>query len=145
MYVPAELQPPARALLTNQKIYTTHAAGKQVSLLPGLLAALDAVLVDIRFAPPAQPIKWSKNYLKLLLRNRYLHVPTLGDRFYNDKNRSDKPAIHNLTLGIKIITELKINVLLFCACETAESCHRHFIGRELIGQGKEIIKIEAWD
>jgi uncharacterized protein (DUF488 family) len=117
---------------TKQRIYTTSFCSREVTDLPGLLTALEAVLIDIRFAPEKMPLRWSKDYLRLLLKNRYLHVPSLGNRA---SKQSRKIAIQNLNLGIKIITELKINVLLICSCEREDICHRRKIREKLIEQG----------
>src|SRR5205085_12615221 len=87
-----------------QQIYTTGCEGKEVVNLPLILKNFGAILIDIRFAPGNSPLKWSKEYLKLLLKNKYLHVPNLGNR----SNKEGKIAIQNLALGIKIITELRV-------------------------------------
>src|SRR6476661_5630923 len=97
----------------DQKIYTTGFEGREVTALPLLLDRLEAILVDIRFTPAGMPLKWSKEYLKLLLKNKYLHIPNLGNRSYKEPR---KIAIQNLALGIKIITELRVNVMLMCEC-----------------------------
>ena len=145
MYIPADLRTPDSAPAAAQKIYATHAAGKDVAQLLSLLIRLEAILIDIRLAPSAQPLKWSKTYLKLLLKNKYLHVPTLGNRTAEGRSYTGKPAIHNLALGIKIITDLKINLVLFCACENEKTCHRRVIIRELAKQGREVLEIEDWN
>ena len=144
MYIPAELEIPDLPLKAAQRIYATHAAGQDVSLLPHALSTLDAMLIDIRFMPPAQPLKWSKNYLKLLIGNKYLHVPTLGNRAAEKDGEIRKSAIQNLALGIKIISELKVNMLLFCSCENQMNCHRHAISREIVKQGSEVTEIADW-
>jgi uncharacterized protein (DUF488 family) len=127
--------------LTNQRIYTTGYEGREVTDLPVLLNSLDAVLVDIRFSPGERPLKWRKDYLKLLLKKRYLHIPSLGNRH---QPSPEKIAIQNLALGIKIITELKVNVLLMCECKTEASCHRRAIAEELRKQGIRADEIEDW-
>lgn len=144
MYIPAELQPPDSLPAVVQKIYTTHSSGKDAARLPILLNELDAILIDIRFTPPAQPLKWSRNYLKILLKKRYLHVPTLGDRAAENRGVDGKPSIHNLALGIKIVAELKINLLLFCSCDVNGKCHRWVISKELAKQKKEVMEISDW-
>ena len=126
----------------EQRIYTTGYEGREVTDLPELLTNLDAVLVDIRFSPAERPLKWRKDYLKLLLKNRYLHVPSLGNR--HQPSSEKKIAIQNLALGIKIITELKVNVLLMCECKTEESCHRRLIAEELRKQGIRAEELEDW-
>ena len=123
-------------------IYTTGYADKDFSLLPGLLDFLDAVLIDIRFAPTdGKQVQWRKDYLRLLLKNRYRHVPHLGNRF---SAATGKSAIQNLTLGIKIITEMRTNLLLLCECSTAAECHRTIIAQSLKKQGLAIQEIADW-
>jgi hypothetical protein len=77
------------------KIYMTGYTGKTVAELPALLEALDAVLADIRFAPHSRHLEWRKNYLTLLLKHNYHHVPQLGNRKYKEGG----VQIHNLELG----------------------------------------------
>ena len=122
---------------SSQKIYTTGCRGRRAAELPQLLETLDAVLIDVRFAPQGKPIEWSKEYLKLLLKNKYLHVPSLGNR----SSREGKTAIQNLSLGIRIVAELKVNVLLMCRCESEESCHRFQIINELTKLGRKVKEI----
>ena len=125
---------------TKQKIYTTGFGSREVTDLPKLLESLNAILIDIRFIPEVKPIQWSKEYLKLLLKNKYLHVPSLGDR----KSKEGRMVIQNLSLGIKIITELKANLLLVCRCERKENCHRGKIIEELKEQGIDAEEIRGW-
>jgi hypothetical protein len=127
---------------TGQKIYATGFSGKDFAALPGLIEALDAVLIDIRFAPSAQPIRWSKPYLSLLLKKKYLHVPHLGSRAQAE---SGKFLIQNMALGIKIVREIHADVLLMCECEKAENCHRRFISDSLKGQGIDVREIVNWE
>ena len=123
-------------------IYTTGFADKDFTLLPGLLDFLDAVLIDIRFAPNSgKQVEWRKDYLRLLLKDRYLHVPHLGNRFSNE---SGVPSIQNLSLGIKIITELRANLLLMCECPGINECHRLIISQNLKKQGFDTEEISDW-
>ncbi len=124
-------------------IYTTGLAGKDFTRLPDLLDFLDAVLIDIRFNPATgKQIQWRKDYLRLLLKDKYLHVPHLGNRFSKE---SAKYSIQNLNLGIKIITELKTNILLMCECQHPEKCHRSLISQKLKEQGIETEEISVWN
>ncbi len=127
----------------NQRIFTTGYAGggREITDLPGLLTALDAVLIDIRFRPSDTPLKWSRQYLKLLLQRKYLHVSHLGNRTYLQKGRI---SIQNLELGIRIIRELRVNVLLLCECAEAKDCHRLVISQKLKEQGSEVQEIADW-
>ena len=124
-------------------IYTTGFADKDFTLLPDLLDFLDAVLIDVRFAPTAgKQIEWRKDYLRLLLKDRYLHVPHLGNRL--SKQWGAAPSIQNLSLGIKIITELRANLLLMCECAEIKECHRLIISQNLKKQGFDTEEISDW-
>lgn len=123
-------------------IYTTGFVGQDFTLLPDLLDFLDADLIDIRFAPMSgKAIQWRKDYLRLLLKDRYRHIPHLGNRLSKE---SGKSSIQNLTLGIKIITELKANLLLMCECPTIEECHRAVISRSLKKKSFDTQEISDW-
>lgn len=123
-------------------IYTTGFAGKDSDSLPDLLDFLDAVLIDVRFAPAGgKQIQWRKDYLRLLLKDRYRHVPHLGNRISKE---SGVPSIQNLSLGIKIITELRANLLLMCECPKIEECHRMIISQNLKMRGFETEEISDW-
>lgn len=124
-------------------IYTTGFADKDFTLLPDLLDYLDAVLIDVRFAPTGgKSIEWRKDYLRLLLKDRYRHVPHLGNR---PAKESGMPSIQNLSLGIKIITELRANLLLMCECPTIEKCHRLIISQSLKKEGFDTEEISDWN
>jgi hypothetical protein len=61
-----------------KKFFTTGYTGKNVEQLPALLTFHGAVLADIRFAPRSRHLQWTKNYLSLMLKDRYRHVPALA-------------------------------------------------------------------
>lgn len=124
-------------------IYTTGFANREFTELPELLDYLDAILIDIRFAPMnGKIIEWRKDYLQLLLKERYRHVPHLGNRL---SNGSDQASIQNLTLGIKIITEMRTHLLLMCECPILQNCHRVVISQNLQQQGYVTQEIADWN
>lgn len=123
--------------------YTTGYTGKQVEQLPALLDFYDAVLADIRFAPRSRHLQWSKNYLSLMLKDRYRHIPALGNRNY--KAHGGAIQIHNLEIGIRLIESWQTNVILLCACEKLENCHRRVVKSELKRRGLETHEITNWD
>ena len=105
-----------------------------------MLEALNAVLIDIRFAPYSRIMHWQKVYLKALLGNRYRHIPNLGNRTYKE----NKVTIQNLQLGLETVLSLDENAVLMCACDKAEDCHRHLIIKELNERGIENEEIVTW-
>lgn len=123
--------------------YTTGYTGKQVEQLPALLDYYDAVLADIRFAPASRRLEWTKSYLSLMLKDRYRHLPALGNRNY--KTPGGAIQIHNLEIGIQLIQSWERNVVLLCACEKIENCHRRVIKTALEKRGCEVEELTSWD
>ncbi len=126
--------------MTTNKIFTTGYTGKDISDLKPMLADLDAMLIDIRFAPYSQVMHWRKVYLKALLGEKYRHIPNLGNRTYKE----NKISIQNLKLGIETILHLPSNVVLMCSCEKIENCHRRIIAEELRQTEIESKEIANW-
>ncbi len=123
-----------------QKIFTTGYTAKDINDLRPMLDALNALLIDIRFAPYSQVLQWRQIYLKVLLGSKYLHIPNLGNRTFKE----EKITIQNLGLGLETVFSLNKNVLLMCVCETAEKCHRRVITAELNKRGIETEEISNW-
>lgn len=123
-----------------KQIFTTGYAGKDISDLKPLIERLDAMLFDIRFAPYSEIMHWRKVYLKALLGEKYRHIPNLGNRTFKE----DKITIQNLHLGIETLLNLEMNVVLMCACELAEDCHRRVIVQELSKREFETFELSDW-
>lgn len=124
----------------KMKIFTTGYTGKNIADLKPMLEALDAMLIDVRFAPFSQVMHWRKVYLKVLLGERYRHVPNLGNRTFKE----DKITIQNLKLGIETVLHLNRNCVLMCACDKLENCHRRVIVEELTKTGIETVELNDW-
>lgn len=122
------------------KIFTTGYTGKNINDLKPLLEALDAMLIDVRFAPFSQVMHWRKVYLKVLLGEKYRHVPNLGNRTFKE----DKITIQNLKLGLETVLHLDRNCVLMCACDKFENCHRRTISEELARTGIETVELKNW-
>ncbi len=124
----------------KMKIFTTGYTGKNINDLKPMLEALDAMLIDVRFAPFSQVMCWRKVYLKVLLGDSYRHVPNLGNRTFKE----DKITIQNLKLGIETVLHLSENCVLMCACDKLENCHRRLIVEELSKMGIEAVELKDW-
>jgi len=125
------------------KFFTTGYRGKPFEMLTEMLDRREAILADIRFAPHSRDIRWTKNYLSLMLKHRYRHVVALGNRNFRDHDGAVQ--IHNLEIGIRLIESWSVNVVLMCACENLDSCHRRVVKSELERRGHEVIEITDWD
>lgn len=126
----------------KQLVFTTGYIDRNVTRLPILLCALNAILIDIRFNPTDRKPQWGKDYLKLLLKDKYRHIPSLGNRA---KSESGQISIQNLNLGIRVITELKVNLVLMCSCRNENDCHRQVIAQKLRDNGTETREITDWE
>ena len=124
------------------RFFTTGYTGKRVEQLPGLLDFYGAVLADIRFAPVSRHLQWTRDYLSLMLKNRYRHVAALGNRNYKTH---DSIQIHNLEIGIRLIQSWETNVILLCACAEIENCHRRVVKNELEKRGAQVEELTSWD
>jgi uncharacterized protein (DUF488 family) len=122
------------------KFYTTGYAGKEINDLKSMLGALDAVLVDVRFSPTGETMRWRAVYLKTLLREKYRHLPQLGNRASGES----KAQIQNLDLGIKILVSFNSNAVLMCECADRKVCHRLVIAQELRRKGFEAEELGNW-
>ncbi|MDQ3711274.1 MAG: DUF488 domain-containing protein [Acidobacteriota bacterium] len=122
------------------KFYTTGYAGKDINDLKPLVNALDAVLIDLRFSPTSETMRWRQVYLKTLLREKYHHVTQLGSRAFRERGNQ----IQNLDLGIKILVSFNENAVLMCECADPKVCHRLLIAEELRHKGFEAEELENW-
>jgi len=122
------------------KFYTTNYTGKDINDLKPILNLLDAMLVDVRFSPTGETLRWRQIYLKALLREKYHHLPQLGSRAF----REGKAQIQNLELGIKVLVSFNTNAILMCECADPKKCHRIIIAQELRRKGFEAVELENW-
>jgi uncharacterized protein (DUF488 family) len=127
------------APLPKIKYYTTGFAGKDINDLKTMLDRLDAVLIDVRFSPTGETMRWRKIYLKALLREKYHHLPHLGSRVF----REGKAQIQNLDLGIKILLSFNATAVLMCECDDTRECHRLLIAQELWNKGFEAEELKT--
>lgn len=127
--------------LPKIKFYTTGFAGKDINDLKPTLEALGAVLVDVRFSPTSDLLRWRQVYLKALLREKYHHVAQLGSRAF----RGGRNQIQNLELGIKVLISFNANAVLMCECANLRECHRLVIAEELRSLGFEAEELVDWN
>ena len=123
------------------KYYTTGYSGKDINDLKPMLEKLDAVLVDVWFSPTSQVMRWRQVYLKALLREKYHHLPQLGNRAF----QGGRVTIQNLELGIKILTSFWTNSVLMCECADLIACHRLLCAEDLRRRGFETEELETWE
>lgn len=119
------------------KFYTTGFAGRDINDLKPMIDRLDAMLVDLRFSPTSDLMRWRQVYLKTLLRGKYRHVAHLG-------SRAGASQIHHLELGLKILLSFGTNAVLMCECADSNDCHRQIVARELRRRGFAVEELSNW-
>lgn len=122
------------------KFYTTGFSGRDISDLKPMIDRLDAVLVDVRFSPTNELMRWRQVYLKALLREKYRHIAQLGSR----ATRTGANQIQHLDLGLKILLSFGTNAVLMCECADLKDCHREIIAKELRCREFEVEEISDW-
>lgn len=128
------------ALKQELKFYTTGFSGRDIGDLKPMLVALDAMLVDVRFSPTNELMRWRQVYLKALLREKYRHIAQLGSR----PTRLGTNQIQHLNLGLKVLLSFGMNAVLMCECADLKDCHREIIAKELRGKGFAVEEISDW-
>ncbi len=122
------------------KIYATSRFGQRIEHLPELLARLDALLVDVREDTQAAEIEWRREYLELLLKDKYRRFGAFNLR----RSRSGRAEMQNAALGIRMIEKFEFNCLLLCGCENICQCLRRELETELTKRGFAVSVIEDW-
>lgn len=106
-----------------------------------MLTSIDgAVLIDVRFSPTSETMRWRQIYLKTLLRKKYHHLPHFGSRIF----REGKAQMQNLDLGIKKLLSFNAKAVLMCECGDPRKCHRLLIVQELCSKGFEAEELKTW-
>lgn len=86
-------------------------------------------------------MRWRQIYLKVLLREKYRHVPQLGSRASRGGGQN---YIQHLELSLKVLISFQANAVLMCECADANACHRLVIAKELRGRGFAAEESDDW-
>lgn len=100
--------------MTN-KIYTIGYTGRKPQEIKEIVERLDAILLDIRFAPRSRVPRWAKkNLITLIGEDRYQHLKALGNVNY----KSGGPIqFVDFEAGRAAIEASDKPVVLMCGCK----------------------------
>jgi uncharacterized protein (DUF488 family) len=113
--------------------------GRTLDELQAIVAQLDAVLVDIRYAPHSWNPVFRKAALAAAFGDRYVYVRALGNRNFN----SDAPPdLVDYDAGREVLAALGRPALVMCMCRDAATCHRTEVLRRLAADG---FTVAEWD
>lgn len=106
-------------------LYTVgYLAGWDGEQLASWIERIGGTLLDIRTSPTSSHPHWRGRALQRRLRDRYQHVPELGNRNYN---RPGAPiALIAPERAIALVTDVlhRGPAVLLCACPRYQRCHR---------------------
>lgn len=128
-------------------IYTAGYTGLTPALLLDAAKRLDAVLVDVRISPRSRHPMWNGAALAKEWGERYAHIKALGNKNYKG-DYGEGIMLLDSDAGVKQIAPLleKRSVILLCACEHWETCHRRDAA-EVVGErtGLKVVHLSAAD
>ena len=109
----------------NDKIYTAGYRNFSFYEFRDLVVQSNFFIVDVRYRPWSRIPFWTKDHLSISF-TKYAHIPEFGNRYYNSK---DKIEVVDLVTGFEKIDYFMGNepILLLCACEDYEACHRKIV------------------
>jgi uncharacterized protein (DUF488 family) len=130
--------PLARTVILStvkNKIYTAGYYGRDLDEFQATVEGLKAVVVDIRLVPQSRfTPQWRQKNLQAVFGENYLHVKELGNKGFKEK----RIEIADLETGLEVVTQIKRNIVLLCACKDYEKCHRKVIAEELRIRGYKV-------
>jgi hypothetical protein len=107
-----------------------YAAPGSMERLEEFLSQEKVMLVDIRFSPRSRWCPaWNKKALIERTDGRYLHVPELGNRNYNQLGKPIELAgpLESARESLVSLLQEGFSVMLLCACKDYEVCHRKVV------------------
>lgn len=124
------------------RIYTTGYTGKKPGDLLALARDNNAVIVDIRKSASSRVPCWRGPELASLLGERYVHAPQLGN---NNYKAGGDIQIADIEGGVRAVLAIeKPAVILLCACERADICHRSVVAEALRERGQAVRELASW-
>jgi uncharacterized protein (DUF488 family) len=124
----------------TRQVYTIGYTGRTPGEIRQIVEARDAMLFDIRYSTNSRHSRWTQPYLQAVLQDRYVHVRDLGNVNY----RSSGPIqILDYEAGRDQIERCDKPVVLMCACEKYQTCHRQVVAQMLRRDGFEVQEIES--
>lgn len=112
-------------------VYGIGYAGRRVDELRQIIEALDAYLVDCRFAPYSRNPAFRKRALAEALGERHLYLQAFGNRHY----QGGPVAIVDYEAGRAALLKLDRPAVLMCVCRKAAACHRTVVLHRLQTDG----------
>lgn len=121
-------------------IYLAGYTGHKPDALARRAQALDAVVVDIRFAPRSRVPHWNKAPLERLLGDRYRWVHAFGNANY----KGGPISLVDPDRGADIVSRMadRQNVILLCACAETQYCHREEVGELMRRAGHQVAELD---
>ncbi len=109
-------------------LYTLGYKGVPFQLLKVAAQTVNVLVVDTRYKANSPAPQWRSGYMAKELGGHYLHLPALGN--VNYKNGGDV-LIADPDAGVLVVVQAlrERSVILLCACENVETCHRLVVAK----------------
>ncbi len=115
-------------------LYGIGYSGRTLDELRHILEQLEAVLVDIRFAPYSRNPDFRKPHLETVFGDRYLYLRAFGNRNY----KGGPVDLVDYEAGKAALEVLDKPALLMCMCKDPATCHRAVVLQRLAEDGFEV-------
>jgi len=102
---------------------------------------LDALVIDVRYSPYTKLPFWGRQSLEENLCERYVHIREFGNRAYNQGEIEIDDFASGLTTFLDVTENANV-VILLCACEEFEACHRKVVAEMLIEECDHIDRVD---
>ena len=112
-------------------LFTFGYASRSMDEIISLLEEKQAILADIRSSPRSRKPGFNRYALAGSLRDKYRHLPALGNVNYRNP---DLPIfLRDEDLGLEGLARLleKSNVVIMCGCKNLEKCHRLVVAEKM--------------
>ncbi len=119
---------------THPPVYGIGYTGRTLDELRHIIEQLDAVLVDIRFAPYSRNPQFRKDALEQALGDRYVYLRAFGNRNY----KGGPVALVDYDVGRAALAALDKPALLMCMCKDPATCHRTAVMQRLAEEGYDV-------
>jgi uncharacterized protein (DUF488 family) len=124
--------------------YTYGYHGRSLRELVAHVERLNAVVIDVRFAPTSRFPEWRRDALRRALGRRYVWVQEFGNVLYQTQQIQLSDPEKGLAVVEPIVRERPI--ILVCMCADHASCHRAHVADLIAGRvGCSIIPLKPTD
>ncbi|MEP6755181.1 MAG: DUF488 family protein [Chthonomonadales bacterium] len=123
-------------------IYLAGYSGRKPDELKRVAESADLHIIDIRMNQRSRVPHWNVRELKALIGARYHWCGALGNVNYQGGEIQIFDSGEGMDYVEAVMELHSEDVLLLCACEERNSCHRTVVGKMLFERGHEVQELD---